>query len=64
MNSERREKLISRISAVKNKSDLKTLMENAVRLHGEIDNPDIQKAITEAQAGFARAAAAARKKPT
>ena len=62
MNSERREKLISRIGAVKNKADLKTLLENAVRIHGEIDNPDIQKAIAEAQAVFARDAAAARKK--
>ena len=62
MNSERREKLISRINAVKNKADLKTLLENAVRIHGEIDNPDVQKAITEAQAAFAREAAAARKK--
>lgn len=62
MNSERREKLISRISAVKNKADLKTLLENAVRIHGEIDNPEVQKAIAEAQAVFAREAAAARKK--
>jgi hypothetical protein len=62
MNSERKEKLISRISAVKNKADLKTLLENAVRIHGDLENPEIQKAISEAQAGFAREAAAARKK--
>lgn len=62
MNNERKEKLISRINAVKNKADLKTLLENAVRLHGEIADPDIKNAIVEAQAGFARDAAAARKK--
>ena len=62
MTNERKEKLISRISTVKSKADLKTLLENAVRIHGEIENPDIQKAIAEAQAGFARIAAAARKK--
>jgi hypothetical protein len=62
MNNERKEKLISRISAVKNKADLKTLLENAARLHGEIGDPDIQNAVIEAKAAFAREAAAARKK--
>jgi hypothetical protein len=62
MNDELQQKLISRIKAVKNKADLKTLLSNAVRLYGEIRDPDIQKSIVETQTRFGVEAAAARKK--
>ena len=63
MNNELKEKLISRIKAVKNKPDLKTLLSNAVRLYGKIEDTDILRSVAEAQAEFARETAAARKPP-
>ena len=62
MNNELKQKLISRIKAVKNKPDLKTLLSNAVRLYGKIEDADILRSVAEAQAGFAQEAAVARKK--
>jgi hypothetical protein len=61
MNSETKTKLISRIALMKNKADLKSLMENASHLHADIDKDvEIQKAVQDKTLLFGMAAAAAR----
>lgn len=61
MNKEIKTKLISRIGLMKNKADLKSLMENASNLHADVaPDADIQKAVKDKMMVFSAADAAVR----
>ena len=61
MNKEIKTKLISRIGLMKSKSDLKSLMENASNIHGDLaPDAEIQKAVKDKMLVFSVADAAAR----
>ena len=61
MNKEIKAKLISRVGSMKSKADLKSLMENASNIHGDLQpDAEIQKAVKEKMMLFSAADAAAR----